>query len=166
MLCQKCGKNEATNYYEYNLNGQKTQLYLCPHCAQEMGLQGPGGWANLGMGGFGLPSFLFSGGGPAESPGPSCQCGATAEEVRRTGRPGCPRCYKTFAHLFDPMVRRIHGSAHHTGVTPKNMPVSTATQLERLRAQLGAAVAQQEFEQAAQLRDAIRQLEQGKEGQQ
>ena len=38
MLCQKCGKNEATTYYEYTINGQKTQIYLCPQCAHEAGL--------------------------------------------------------------------------------------------------------------------------------
>ncbi len=168
MLCQKCGKNEATNYYEYNINGKKTQVCLCAQCAHEAGMDSFAPLADWGFGGFAMPSMLFPqgllglGGQKAPSGGRVCSCGATEAEVRRTGRPGCAQCYHTFADLFEPMVRRIHGSAKHTGSAPKNIEVSQAAQLERLNAELGDAIAKQEFEKAAQLRDAIKAIE--KEG--
>lgn len=36
MLCNKCGKNEATVYFSQSVNGNKTEYNLCPACAREM----------------------------------------------------------------------------------------------------------------------------------
>ena len=38
MLCNKCGKNEATVYFSQNINGSKTEYTLCRECAKEMDL--------------------------------------------------------------------------------------------------------------------------------
>ena len=169
MLCQKCGKNEATTYYEYTINGQKTQIYLCPQCAHEAGLDhfypfgqwGVGNWQLPNLSNLFFPSGLqgISEGRPAGTGGRVCACGTTEEEVRRTGRPGCPECYNTFRDLFEPMVRRIHGSAKHTGSAPQNIEVSQQAKLQRLNAELGDAIAKQEFEKAAQLRDQIKAIQ-------
>lgn len=119
-----------------------------------------------------MPSLLFPQGmlglgaqaqQGAAGAGRVCSCGTTEAEVRRTGRPGCAECYHTFADLFEPMVRRIHGSARHTGSVPKNIEVSQTAKLERLNAELSDAIAKQEFEKAAQLRDSIKAI-QGQEG--
>ena len=161
MLCEKCGKNEATNYYEYNINGQQMQIHLCAHCAQQMGL-GALGWPSA----MSIPSLLFASGlageNESQAPGRVCSCGATEAEIRRTGRPGCAQCYQTFRDLFLPMVRRIHGAAQHMGAAPKGAPVSPQARLDRLGAEMNQAIAKQDFERAAQLRDEIKALkEQG-----
>ena len=36
MLCEKCGKNEATYYYHENVNGRTKTLRLCGDCAEKM----------------------------------------------------------------------------------------------------------------------------------
>lgn len=159
MLCEKCGKNEATNYYEYNINGQQQKLHLCAHCAQQMGLDSF--WPSA----MSIPSLLFGGLSAQQvpqAPGRVCACGATEAEIRRTGRPGCAQCYQTFRDLFLPMARRIHGSAQHVGAAPKGAPVSKEAQLDRLNAEMSQAIAQQDFERAAVLRDQIKEL--GQEG--
>ena len=161
MLCEKCGKNEATNYYEYNINGQQMKLHLCSHCAQQMGL-GSLGWPSA----MGVPNLLFAsglaGGQGAHGAGRVCSCGATEAEIRRTGRPGCAQCYQTFQDLFLPMIRRIHGGVQHVGAAPKGAPVSPEARLDRLNAEMSQAIAKQDFERAAQLRDEIKALgEQG-----
>ena len=38
MLCQSCGKKEATFHYTSNENGKVTELHLCHDCAAEKGL--------------------------------------------------------------------------------------------------------------------------------
>ena len=62
------------------------------------------------------------------------------------------------------MVRRIHGSAKHTGRAPQNIEVSQQAKLQRLNAELGDAIAKQEFEKAAQLRDQIKAIQQQEGG--
>ena len=37
MKCERCGRNEATFYYQSNINGRVTQVHLCPDCAAELG---------------------------------------------------------------------------------------------------------------------------------
>ena len=37
MKCERCGRNEATFYYQSNINGKVTQVHLCPECAAELG---------------------------------------------------------------------------------------------------------------------------------
>ena len=36
MLCEKCGKNEATYYYHENVNGKTKTFRLCGDCAKKM----------------------------------------------------------------------------------------------------------------------------------
>ena len=37
MKCERCGRNDATFYYQSNINGRVTQVHLCPDCAAELG---------------------------------------------------------------------------------------------------------------------------------
>ena len=37
MKCQHCEKNEATFYMKRTVNGRTVQVHLCHHCAQELG---------------------------------------------------------------------------------------------------------------------------------
>ena len=37
MKCERCGRREATFYYQSNINGRVTQVHLCPDCAAELG---------------------------------------------------------------------------------------------------------------------------------
>ena len=37
MKCERCGRNEATFYYQSNINGKVTQVHLCHACAEELG---------------------------------------------------------------------------------------------------------------------------------
>ena len=38
MLCQNCGKNEATMYFRQTVNGQTKEMHLCPECADKLGV--------------------------------------------------------------------------------------------------------------------------------
>ena len=38
MLCQNCGKNEATMYFRQTVNGQTKEMHLCPECADQLGV--------------------------------------------------------------------------------------------------------------------------------
>jgi ATP-dependent Clp protease ATP-binding subunit ClpE len=62
MLCQNCGKNEATIHLYANVNGQRKQLDYCQSCYQKLKNQQNGGLTNMAQNdpfGFGSLDDLF-----------------------------------------------------------------------------------------------------------
>jgi protein arginine kinase activator len=178
MKCEKCGKNEATMFYQENINGATREMHLCAECAQKENLSAPfeqafsamnslwnepfpslfGGFDNLWGGMLGsAPTATLLG---TERKCPTC--GMTEHELRQTGRVGCPDCYSTFADLLNPYVQKVHGADRHVGDAPAGSTTKTAPaegSIESLRVKLNEAIAKEEFEQAAKLRDQIRKME-------
>lgn len=165
MLCQNCEKHEATTHIKRVINGDTAETHLCPECA-----------AHLGYGdifsGFGLNlGELFSGltetGLPAISGAKVMRCpkcGCSFEDIAREGKLGCAECYTTFYDKLLPSLQRIHGRIQHSGKVSESAggEVVKAGKLEQLREDLKTAIANEDFEQAAKLRDEIKELE--KEG--
>jgi protein arginine kinase activator len=62
---------------------------------------------------------------------------------------------------LEPLLQRIHRSAHHVGKVPRHNRRSAPCQKEliNLRQQLREAIQTEAFERAAKLRDLIRQKE-------
>jgi protein arginine kinase activator len=103
-------------------------------------------------------------GAPAEfAPTGRCPgCGATFADFRESGRLGCGDCYQAFEPSLRLLLRRYHGSTHHHGRRPEarsgEAPAPGAALIASLREQLHAAVASEDFERAAELRDRLREL--------
>jgi protein arginine kinase activator len=85
----------------------------------------------------------------------------TEHELRQTGRVGCPDCYSTFADILNPYVQKVHGADRHVGGASTTAETSAPAEgsIEALRAKLNDAIKNEEFEQAATLRDQIRKME-------
>ncbi len=172
MLCQNCGKREATTHIKRVVNGETSESHLCAECASSMGYTDVfSGWGmSLGdlLGGFLGESTQTSG---QLSPALRCRkCGSSWQDIVRDGKVGCADCYRTFYDRLVPTLQRIHGRIQHTGKVSGNAQPSTSEpekseeelreeQIAALRAQMDEAVAAQDFEQAAKLRDEIRALE-------
>jgi len=89
-------------------------------------------------------------------------CGITFKDFRSTGRLGCPQDYEVFRTQLVPLLENIHGEQKHQGKTPRRKsPVTktAANALGGLRRQLQGAIAREDYELAAQLRDKIRGME-------
>jgi protein arginine kinase activator len=89
-------------------------------------------------------------------------CGLTFVEFRNAGLLGCPGDYDAFEAALVPLIERAHENAsHHIGKVPRRLavPRSTESDLIRLRRQLTKAVDDEQYEEAAKLRDRIRILE-------
>lgn len=168
MKCEKCNQNEASFFFEKNLNGHKESLHLCHACAEAEGLlQKAGGF------GEGLFSPLFSGVFPSLFTAPvkkpltkQCSgCGTTWQEIAAEGKVFCPQCYADFREELSRTVRSIHGNVTHTGEMPAKLSAVQEKENKKaaLKKALEAAIAAENFEEAATLRDEIRTLE-GKEG--
>ena len=91
------------------------------------------------------------------------QCGLKFVELRNAGRLGRPHDYDAFRDDLLPLLEGIHGDTAHHGKTPRRQPHAEAArqELAGLRKKLGQAVEAERYEEAARLRDRIRQLEDG-----
>ncbi len=92
-------------------------------------------------------------------------CGLTLRTFRTTGTMGCAACYEAFRGGLMPLMRSRCPVLQHVGRRP--LVSEAARQLrarqEDLQHQLEQAVAQENFEMAARLRDALRALSDGEE---
>ncbi|WNF37050.1 UvrB/UvrC motif-containing protein [Bacillaceae bacterium IKA-2] len=167
MLCNECNKQEASLHFTKIVNGKKTEIHLCEHCAREKGEFIPG------SNGFSIHQLL-SGLLNFEQPFPNSQnvglqrdlecgkCRMTYHQFAKTGRFGCAECYETFSTKLDPMLRRVHsGNTIHIGKIPKRIGsgIQLHRKIEDLKQQLQEHILKEEFEEAAKLRDEIRLLE-------
>ena len=164
MLCQQCQKKVANVHFTQILNGKKIEMYLCEQCAKEKGQLGFSPQLNLGDFLWGFPGFGGNNGFTQEEQPKEVRCGVCGmsfEDFRKTGKLGCGNCYKVFRENLNPILRRIHGSTEHTGKVPGRISncFKTTNELEKLKAELAAAISCEEYEKAAELRDKIKDLE-------
>lgn len=169
MLCQICGKNEATVHFTEVINNQIGELHLCEECAQKKGLSIQPHFSIADL----LVGLINLGISPPqiEEAGIKCKnCGLTYTQFGKIGRLGCSECYTAFQKGLVPLLRKIHGSIQHRGKFPpkgkrvisrelKEKPIS---EIEKLKDELAQAIEREEFEKAAKLRDKIRDLEKKK----
>lgn len=171
MLCEKCKKRTATVFYNENINGKVKSFSLCGECAAKMREAGDLADVTSMMGSFADPfsalhDGLFGGffGIPAMriASGKKCPtCGCTYENIAEDGKVGCPDCYTTFRDELTDLIQSVHGTTKHTGAVParQRAKLQRKEQLENLRRQLKEAIAAEQFEEAAKLRDRIRKAE-------
>lgn len=161
MLCQYCGKNPAVIRVKSIENGELSEFSVCAECAEKLG------YGNL-LTGIGLRlegnmrEFFTEEDEEFDTVRCKC-CGASFNDIVRSGKVGCSQCYATFRDRLVPLLQQIHGNAVHRGKTPAgDLPeVRPNSQLSRMHRKLKEAIASEDFESAAVLRDSIRALEEG-----
>ncbi|MFQ6617713.1 MAG: UvrB/UvrC motif-containing protein [Fidelibacterota bacterium] len=84
------------------------------------------------------------------------QCGTTIDDIESGELLGCPECYTTFESHLKVILRRIHGGHKHEGIFP--LSVYSRDSIKRLESDLKEAVAAEEFEKAARIRDLIKKI--------
>lgn len=176
MTCQRCGKRDATVHLVELVDGVRQSQWLCAVCAggdQENGEKPPG----FGMDGnpdapdgdeedYTLAAFLgqvFEPQQDAALPEPSVcpTCGYALEQFRKTNRLGCPRCYEAFRGPLLSILSHMHRHVSHLGKAPHRTEGRPDRRglLRRTRIALEKAIAAENFEKAARLRDEIHRLE-------
>jgi protein arginine kinase activator len=163
MLCHSCNKKQASLSYTEIRAGQTRHRMLCEECALNQGLLSPMESAISGLSDL-LTQLMMelTDSSPAQSDISCSRCGLSWSQFQKTGRLGCPGCYKAFALQLDPLILRIQQSDRHLG-KPAKIPTEhqppTMEQARMLKRQLSAAVEKEEFELAATLRDRLKVLE-------
>ncbi|WP_067842566.1 UvrB/UvrC motif-containing protein [Amphibacillus sediminis] len=173
MDCENCHQRPATLHLTNYINGEKTEIHVCQHCAIEKGyIEGDDETYTI----HDLLSGLFNFNTPmAKKPEPQTSsqqeltcphCNMSYLQFAKTGKFGCSHCYQTFKDHLNPLFRRIHsGNTEHIGKIPKRQYVhlQKKRQIQDYREQLKQLIAQEAFEEAAKLRDKIKALEQASE---
>ena len=161
MKCQLC-YNPATVHLSDIVDGQKHKIHLCQGCAEKQHfLKGPNQDLNLSA----IVQSVITPhlGQPTDELGRlTCPvCGIKYMEFKAEGRLGCPHDYQVFRAGLEPLLLRIHRAVRHTGKVAAHALANAAreAQIVQLRQQLRTAVEAEAYEEAARLRDLLRQKE-------
>jgi protein arginine kinase activator len=158
MKCHRCGAREASVHWLEISGETRHSVWLCADCAAT-GEREPAAAVSPAP----LVSFLGSNLGSSAGAAAACPgCGTTIDDVRRDNRLGCAQCYTVFRGTLLPLLARFHRHVSHVGKVPGGGPPTTRlAEITRLRLSLTKAVAAEEFERAAGLRDRLREMEDG-----
>ncbi len=164
MLCQKCHKNLATLRYAEVVDGQVTEQHLCVDCMGRLQSESGAG-------------FELSPTAP-DSKKPSAEhivrevvrsqracpnCGALLSGALELGKVGCPTCFDTFRDQLSPALHASHQATKHKGkvLSHDNTRAQLQADLQAKRGLLRSVLRAENYEEAARLRDEIRELENG-----
>ena len=182
MYCENCGKNYANIRYTQIINGDKKEMFLCEECGKILGLENFN--MQMDFSTF-LSDFLseFREGeilpGILKQQETRCKrCNSTYEDFIKTGKFGCPECYETYEEKIDPFLKRSQGANRHIGRIGRieeNMKKNNEGweeserekikdsaklgQIYELNRQLKIAIKEEKYEEAAILRDKIKEIE-------
>lgn len=173
MLCDRCKTKDAKVLYTEIINGVKSEQHLCEDCATDytsFQMEKPllnseitlNSLLSTLLGAYHTNATNKTG---ETKPDLVCEsCKTTYDEFLQRGRFGCSQCYRSFHKELEKTLRGIQGAQAHTGKRPKGY-MSQADKIlkdlseeERLSLELQEAIEKEEFEEAARLRDLIRQL--------
>lgn len=170
--CEKCGK-PATVHLTEIVDGKKLEKHLCESCAEDEGITIK---ANVPIGQL-LENIIqqahdavpgdFSDAvqqpaAPVEKELVCTVCGMSFSEYNEHGLLGCPNDYEAFGERLEKAILQVQDNCdRHMGKIPVNADVSLAMQnrILKLRSDLRQAIHAEQYEQAAELRDMIKSIE-------
>lgn len=174
MACEECGR-PATVHVTTIQNGQRQDHHLCESCARDKGelefMPDPQkvleSWIATLAGMAGMAGAVQTAPGVDAPPEVVCDhCGLSFGEFVQTSQLGCPTCYRSMAPALAPVIGHVQGTAPYAGKLPSKVhdAVRRGKDIRRLRGALARHVEQEEYEQAATVRDELRALEREAEG--
>lgn len=168
MLCRICGDKPAVVHLNHkNKEGEIEECYLCSSCFRQKGFS---------MDQF-APEFLqnFFESHHSEKQKktigkrkvnqdqcPNCKC--SRMDIVKKGRVGCTECFRVFAKEIPQLLKKMQGEVYHKGLTPKKQGNTFTNKVASLTKKLHEAIQQENYEEAALLRDKIKSLKSSKEG--
>lgn len=157
MLCCVCKEKEAKVHLTQIVGDKMQKVDLCEGCAAAKGVNDPTGFslADLLLG-LGASQEMEQGAGGADRKCPNC--GFSQADFKKAGRLGCSECYATFAEGLESLLKTMHKGTSHVGKIPHHLQETRelADRLKLLNKKLEKAVAEEQFEKAAEVRDEIK----------
>ena len=173
MLCDVCKAKEAEVFLTQIVEGKMQKVNLCKACSNDRGVDDPTGFALTELlAGLGTSTETEK---PASASGSHTHgsgstealtvtkcpvCGFTQADFKKTGRLGCSACYQTFSDHLGNLLKAMHKGTRHTGKLPVRIArrAEFAARMRELKDDLDKAVRDENYEDAASLRDQIHKL--------
>ena len=154
MKCMFCD-NPATMHQTVIVNKKKREMRLCERCARERGLipEPPGPQIDLKA----ILNLMMVPTQPRSAETACPACGTSYAAFKAAGRFGCAHDYEAFRPALEGLFEKVHRATEHRGKMPA--AARRAAGLADLRERMRAAAASEDYEEAARLRDLIRQTE-------
>ncbi|MCL1936692.1 MAG: UvrB/UvrC motif-containing protein [Defluviitaleaceae bacterium] len=166
MLCDNCKKREAevSVNLEQVYDKEKSELHLCYRCSLDFDKN------------FFINSLLndllfnftnfhpFDKEKEKEVNDISCEgCSLTLYEFKKIGKLGCGKCYESFKKDINNIIEKIQWSEKHKGKIPKTNAASLIIkkEIETLKEELKNHIDLEQYEEAAKIRDKIKEIERG-----
>lgn len=171
MICDACKKNEATIHITKIINGVKHEMNLCAECAgkneefnivPDMDMMSPFSFQNILSG---LMDYVNITSKNNKSVELVCKnCGANYREFKEKGLLGCSQCYENFKPTIMSVIKGVQSNVEHVGKIPRKSgrDLFQRKRMVKLKEELQKAIAIEEYERAAELRDEIRKIEKDK----
>ena len=157
MQCCVCKEKPATVHLTQIVGDKMQKLDMCDECAKAKGINDPASFAMADlMLGLGASQELDQSAAGAELK--CARCGFSQGDFKKSGRLGCPDCYKTFAEGLASLLKTMHKGTRHIGKAPESLRASreSTDRLKSLQKKLAKAIDGEDYEAAATLRDEIK----------
>lgn len=131
MKCQKCNEKTATILIRQTLNGVDYEYSVCEDCAKTLGLWNAINFnSDFPAGGNLFMPIIFPKINTSDLNGSYNQsdnsvnkkeqlrcdnCNITLDDIRKTGRVGCSKCYEVFEKSLVEVFRRVQSGENHRG---------------------------------------------------
>ena len=175
MMCERCRKNQATINLTEIIKDVRSEIHICEKCAKDIGLNSK--LSSFSMSVSEMLSFLELNEINDNEEVARCRnCGLSFIDYRKNEKLGCPECYFYLGDVLKSIIKSYHGEKRHTGKNPVHShgcleemqfvqeysePVVQKDSLYSLKIQLDNAVSEERYEDAALIRDEIRNRDDG-----
>lgn len=173
MKCSNCNNNEANTHIKRTINGKTQEMFLCSECAHKLGVMDEFDFEPFSMDSF-FGNLLGAGAAALNSLAgvDRCgYCGSSLNDIINSGKAGCSNCYIKFEDKLTPSIEKLHGRTKHIGKNVtytyendnkddnhKPSQNSKMSEIDQLKSELKTAIQEQRFEDAAIIRDKIKDL--------
>jgi protein arginine kinase activator len=153
--CEGC-KKPCSVFFTQIVNGETGKVNMCSDCPMAKSLLDPAQLGLLSQLTGMTPTTPTVVAGEERCP----VCGFTPAEFRKQNRLGCPHCYEYLSEFIGKLLPQAQAGREHHGKAPHHHEGMLArSRMKTARIELEEAVAKENFELAAKLRDEIRELE-------
>ena len=155
MLCEKCGVNAAITHIRAVVNGVEKDVYLCKSCAANCyhaAHENPNSQ---------LLAAILNGYDILTSTTLCALCGSSFDDIIKSGKCGCPQCYTTFYERLLPHIKKVQGNVEYVGKRIVLSDKNVSKSIDELNTILKKHIENENYEQAAIVRDEIKKLKEG-----
>ncbi|MCS7250069.1 MAG: UvrB/UvrC motif-containing protein [candidate division WOR-3 bacterium] len=164
-LCQLCQKNIAIMVItEMDEKGNKREIAICEECAKKRGVLESGKTLNIEE----ILKIMLKAKEKEDKELKCPRCLLTFYEFKKYGKFGCPDCFKAFEEKLIPFIKKIQTTIRekeeevfHKGkkVTVGVKRSLLLSEIKRLKMELEKAIREEDYEQAAKIRDMLKEKE-------